>query len=334
MLKLGIVSAAQLGRPLTRLGKMKQASLLLLRDLAAAPDSDRYDTVLTHVLTANGTWRDTARDRFAALDRLLLRALQSRGPAGRPLTVLDVGVSSGITSVRLYELLKPHFRVKLIATDLMRDAVALRAPAGWAIVFDASRRPLQYVLGRFVLQGQGSESAFYPLNRLLRRFARWRMLPTAAALLERFDLRSKADFETTTIDGFELTKIPLLARETLQALANEPEFQFEVGNVLEPLRHRADVIRAMNVLTPAYFDDGSLRAGVRHCVAALNVRGLLILGRSPNHDPRDVKATIYANDGSGPLQPIHHLNGGYEAAALVEDELMGSPKEAPVCAVS
>lgn len=67
MLKLGIVSVAQLDRPLTWLGKKKHASLLLLRELSArgSQDAAHYDAVINHVLTANGT--DDPRDVLATI---------------------------------------------------------------------------------------------------------------------------------------------------------------------------------------------------------------------------------------------------------------------------
>ncbi len=320
MLKRGIVSYDQLERPLTWLGKKKHASLLLLGDLfrQPAPDGRHYETIFNQILTPNGTWKDSCVDRFAALDHMILATLAERWAPRTRLVVDDLGVSSGVTSVQLYELLRGQFSVDFLATDLYRDAIAVRSSrSNWIVVFDASGRELQHVLGWFVLPGQGRESALYPLNRVLRAISRRFLVPKAAEVFARYDARDHADFQTITIDRYEVTKLPLLSFECLRLARECDQFRVQVADVMQPLPRHADVIRAMNVLTPVYFDEARLRSGIANCVAALKPGGLLILGRSPMEEPYNVKATIYLNDGRG-LCALRRLNGGYEGDHLVE----------------
>jgi len=320
MLKRGIVSLDQLDRPLTWLGKKKHANLLLLADLfrQPAPDARHYDTIISQVITPNGTWKESCTDRFATLDRLTLATLAERWPGRRQLVITDLGASSGATSVQLFQLLRERFSLDFLATDLCRDAIAVRPRyAKWVIVFDADGRALQHVFSAFVLPGQGQESALYPINRALRALSRRLLVPKAAAVFSRCDARTLADFETIAVDRYKITKIPLLSYHCLRLLRECQQFRFEVVDVMQPLSRCADVIRVMNVLTPVYFDEARLRAGIGNCAAALNPGGLLILGRSPMEDPANAKATIYLND-AGAIRPLHRLNGGYEAHHLVE----------------
>lgn len=320
MLKRGIVTRAGLARPRSWLGARRYASLLLLRDLAAGEAAaEDYATIIRMIRMANGTWRDTFEGRHRSFDERLSHVVaQRRWPAG-PLRVVDVGASSGATSVELYETLRRRHAVDFVASDRWRDVFAFRwTRGGPTVVLDGDGNPIQWVAGRFVLPGQGEEPWLYPVNRRLRGRLAARWLAPSQALLARHDLGRLEDFASTTTEGVEVTRLPLLAPACLRCARERPDFRFEVADVLQPLPWRAHVLRAMNVLTPFHFGIADLRTAVGHCLDALAEGGLLVLGRSPSEHPGDLRATIFAREG-GELRVQTRTNGGCEIEDLVSE---------------
>lgn len=320
MIKLGVTSPAGLEQPFTQLGRRKHASLLLLRDLARRPPADlrSYDRIVERVLMPNGTWRETHAGRFLLLDRVLIDVLRERLPGVQRLTVTDVGASNGTTSLELYTRLRGIFpQVDFLATDLCRDAFAV-APADWhwAAIFEPGGELLQIVFGSLVLPGQGRESLAYPVNHLLRAAARLSLVPRARAVLRRMPTGLQ-DFECRRVGRWQVIKIPLLSHRCWERTRLDPDFRFDVHDVLRPLPRPAHLVRAMNVLTRVYFDDQTLARAIGNCLRAVHENGgILVTGRSPSADPQEVHATVFARVPGG-LEVVSRLNGGCEEEALV-----------------
>jgi hypothetical protein len=318
--KLGIVRRAKLGRRRTWFGARKFASVLLLHELASSSDqTGDYDPVLRLLQMANGTWRDSSSGRLAVLDRVLLALVRRRWPTETHLRVLDLGVASGITSVELFRTLQPWFSLEFVATDLWRHAIAVRhTHRRWSIIFDTRGAELQHIIGPFVLPGQGDEPVLYPVNRLLRSWSRRHLVPRARAALVGYDSGVHAEFETIGVGDCEVVKVPLLSAECLALCERSGDFHFETLDVLEPFGRQAEIVRAMNIITPSHFREAELRRALRHCLAALSADGVLVLGRSPTDEAADVGATIYGRQGAA-LQVLERINGGAEVEGLIED---------------
>ena len=134
----------------------------------------------------NGIWKDTRQGRFGRLDVEALEVITETHPRGTILEVNDLGVSSGSTSVEFYRVLHSAFMPTFVATDLWRDAFVIRnLKWGWITILDSAGNELQHVIGPFVLPGQGTELAIYPIDQVLRWLARRIELPRARAELER-----------------------------------------------------------------------------------------------------------------------------------------------------
>ena len=126
MLKFGVVRRAQLSRPYSWLGRKKLASLLLLQELFETPGccEEHYDIVL-RLRTSNGTWSETGKGRLAVIDAALLDVLATRRASGTPLSVFDISVANGVTSVDLYHALRSVFDVQFVAADRQGHAFAV-----------------------------------------------------------------------------------------------------------------------------------------------------------------------------------------------------------------
>ncbi len=313
MLKRGITTVRGLAHPHTVFGRPRHASLLLFAELAARPDGDAAaDRLVARVRLPNGTWKLTGAGRLGDVDALLCAQLRASVDPAAPLTVLDLGASTGVTSVALFDcLVREHPDVTFIASDLYRDAVAVRG-RGWTVLLTLGGEPLQYVVGPFVLPAQLTESPLYAGNRALRHLAERRLLPRARAALAALD-HAPPDGGTVPIAGLQVSRFSLLAAGCLARL-RDPRFRFEVIDVLQPIPWQATVVRALNVVTADNFDAFSLRRALRHCLAAVAPGGLLVLGRTAL-DGGHTRATCYRRTADG-VAPLARLRGGCELEAL------------------
>src|SRR5262245_46627940 len=127
MLKLGITTTRGLRSASRWLGRERHASFLLLESLAREEcrDPGTYDTLVARVRMPNGTWRQTTAGRLRLVDDALVGALRHTHPRSHALSVLDLGASTGVTSVDLYETLSQRWNVVSTASDLYRDAFAV-----------------------------------------------------------------------------------------------------------------------------------------------------------------------------------------------------------------
>lgn len=313
MLKRGITSVQGLARPHTVFGRPRHASLLLFAELAARPDGDAAaDRLVARVRLPNGTWKLTGSGRLADVDALLCAQIRATLGGGTPLTVLDLGASTGVTSVALFDCLsREHADLTFIASDLYRDALAVRG-RGWTVVLTLAGEPLQYVVGPFVLPAQLAESPLYAGNRALKRLAERRLLPRARTAIAALASEPPAD-GTVPVDGLQVSRFSLLAAGCRERL-RDPRFRFEVIDVLQPIAWRATVVRALNVVTADNFDALGLRRALRHCIDAVAPGGLLVLGRTALGGG-ETRATCYRRTGTG-LVPLARLRGGCELEGL------------------
>lgn len=320
MLKPGIVSCAALRRSSSWFGSLRHVSLLLLAELAKDParNADLYDRVVAQVRMQNGVWKRTGSGRLAEVDELALEVVRRRVPRGSELTVFDVAASSGVTSVEFFERLAREFAVEFVASDLYRDFFAVRSLRWpWAGVFDAFGKEVQQVIGPFVLPAQTQESPAYPVNRLLKRLGRALFVDAARSMLARPDVATLGAFATRRLDGYEVTKLPLLSSDCLRMAREDRRFRFDVWDILRPLPRRAHIIRAMNILSRDQFPDEQRGRAIRNLVDASLPHGLLIFGWSPSLHSNAVEATVYEVL-NGMLRPLASINGGSEIDRIVE----------------
>lgn len=319
MLKPGIVRYSDLHGSALWFGRRKLASLLLLRDLArrGSVDPAEYDALIRIVQMSNGVWRDTTKGRLVTVDRALVEAIGDRFPRGSHLVVSDLAASSGTTSVDLYVQLRPRYELEFIASDLARDAIAITSRGlPWTVVFEGRGDPLQYVIGPFVLPAHTTESLAYPVNRLLKRLCKRWLLPRALAVFENHSEDAQADFEAVVAGDYEIVRLPLLSYDCLEVLRHSSDFRFESIDLSERLPHCADVIRAMNILTPHHLNALQIRQGIRNLAEALNPGGLLVLGRSTGEGTGEVSATIYSKEANN-LEVVRRVNDGYDQEHLL-----------------
>lgn len=317
MLKPGIVTVDALRRPAAPHGRSRHASFLLLSDLAAhgCDDPSLYDRIIERVKLPNGIWKQTATGRLRDVDAMLMQVLKDTWTP-TPLTVLDLAVSTAVTSVELYETLRRHYDVRFVASDFFADLYAVRPlHRRWAIVMDQSGAVLQHVIGPFVLPGHITESAAYPVNRALKQISENWFAPRARTALDQVRQRDLPYFHAETVGELEVIRLPLLSYRCLDLMEHDPHFRFEALDILQPIPRSAFVVRAMNIITPDHFDPPTAERALLNCARAVEPGGILIIGRSDATEAGQEHVTFY-RVADGRLTPLARLHDGCEIEAV------------------
>ena len=256
---------------------------MLGEDGSRTPEAERR--FFAKLRLPNGTWKTTYSNRLDDLNQRLLEFL----PRDRRLDVMDVAVSSGVSTLEWSDQLVANgFHHRLVAGDLITEG-RLRSWGSWlAVLFDDSEEePLLLEVGPVTLPVRS--------ERRLIRMAR----PILSPLLR-------------AIPGGRRRSIPLVAAE----LRRRTEIEVVRDDVTVPGRFRSefDVIRAANLVQPAYFDEPTMREVLANLRDRLRDGGLLVVGRTAEDGTNH--ATIARRRGDH-FEPVASLNGGSEVSDLV-----------------
>lgn len=272
-------------------------------DARARGDLDGERRFFAGLRLRNGTFKTTHHNRLDDANALLVPAAAAL--ARRPLRVIDVGCSSGVSTVELHRALAAAgVASEVTGTDLMTEASYVRRPDGWAVLLDDEGQPIQVERGRWAVSWQWPPRRIELAARPLK-LARSRLLMAAELDGFRAALRSGRD-------GFTVTRVPL----TSSLVAAEPGVTVTTEDLSAPtLPGPFDVVRAANILNPGYFGEERLRAMIRTTLGRLADPGLLLITQTTagrNH------ATLFRREG-GAVRVVGELNGGNAAARLVRD---------------
>lgn len=231
----------------------------------------------------NGTWKTTFPHRLDDLNAALLDLL----PRDRRVDAMDVGISSGISTLEWIEQLRDAgVDCRMVAGDLDLGARLARWGDSAAVVFDGSgRRPL-------LLEVAGMAVPLRSARRSVR--------------LVRPPLE------------FLLRPVGRRARQTWMVgpgLRERPEVRLVEDDITVPGRFEGvfDVIRAANLVQRSYFNDATLRLIVANLRGRLRPGGLLALCQSVDDGNQ---ATIFRLDGDH-FSAIASLGDGVGVSDLV-----------------
>ncbi|HKT83505.1 MAG TPA: hypothetical protein VJQ84_06675 [Solirubrobacterales bacterium] len=249
----------------------------------ADPSPEVERRFFAKVRLPNGTWKTTYPDRLDDLNRLLGELL----PRGRELELMDVAVSSGISTVEWSDQLRaegvPH---RLLGGDIHPDGRLLSWGGWFAVLFDAAgREPLLLEAGSLTLPVRSA--------RRSARLVRPLLTPPLRLLADRG------------------RPVPLVSPR----LRRRPEIEVVRDDVTVPgrFRERFDVVRAANLIQPAYFDELTMRGILTNLRDRLREEGLLAVCRTGEDGAN--RATVFRRRGDR-LEPEGSLNGGSEVAEL------------------
>lgn len=248
--------------------------------------------------TANNTFKRTEPSRLAAIDAALIATLATHG--SRIGTVIDLGISSGITTLELLEKLHAagHF-AEVTGTDRSVRARLVALPLGCRALVEPGGHVLQYeVLGR----------AIRPWKR---RLDRWTGMAALRALVE-WRLRGPAVARAMSGEGEEVALLTPRLRWS-------DAFRWQEDDITRrnpDFTGRFDLVRAANLLNRHYFEPPALRDAVANTIAYLSGPGawLLVLR---THGASGHRGTLFRMDEGRRLSVVDRYGPGSEVEDLV-----------------
>jgi len=233
---------------------------------------------------SGGTTKETAPGRFQYRDEATLKIL-----GAGPHAVHDVAVSSGITSMELYELLTAHgISFKLWVSD--KFSKYFQKGTWIRRIYDADKKLLHaYCLG---ILADWKVSWKYPFTKFL------------------FLLLSKTDSP-----GGRVSEIPLYDPSLLKMLRSGAIAEMQFDLFATELPPQFTFVRCMNVLNLNYFPEDRILAALRLLNLSMREGGVLLVGRTG--DGGFNTATFFLKTGDGNLESILDLRGGSEIKSLV-----------------
>ena len=246
----------------------------------------------------NGTWKTTSHRRLDDLNALVLPHLPSR----RPLEVMDVACSSGVSSVEWLESLQ-HAGVdcRMIAGDASVNAFVLSIGRNLHALVDRHGRTMQYEIG-----GVGIE---VPLRK--RKMPRYGLrvlfIKTLAKMLgpTLSDPQSAARGEKRGIRWRPVQLVSPSIRRRSHLEVVEDDILVNKSYV-----RCFDVVRAANILNLLYFDRPTLVAMLMNLRERLRDGGRLVVCRTLNDNVNH--GTVFGLDADRNLRVLARLNDGSE----------------------
>ncbi|MCW4463436.1 hypothetical protein OK349_17140 [Sphingomonas sp. BT-65] len=248
--------------------------------------------------TANNTFKRTEPSRLAGIDAALVATLAAH--CSRVDTALDLGISSGVTTLELMEALRAaDHAVEVTGTDRSLRARLVALPHGCRALVEPNGHVLQYeVLGRAVRPWE-------------RRLDRWTGMAAVRALVE-WRLREPAMARAAAGDGEE---VALLSPRLRRAGA----FRWHEDDITrrnDAFVARFDLVRAANLLNRHYFAPDTLRDAVANTIAYLRgPRAWLLVLRT--HGASDHRGTLFRMGEGRRLAIIDRYGTGSEVEDLV-----------------
>jgi hypothetical protein len=260
------------------------------------------------VMLPNGTIKTTGADRMDDLNAAVFPYIAAI--TDRPIKIMDVGASSGISTLEWYEYLSgERVACEVTATDLIVYASLVSLAPNLAVLIDRNRTILHMdVLGKGAPPiANGVEGIFAGMIRMLFR----------AAMKVEDSLRPLNGYVQEAAAGRVLKCEPvtlltkrLVQHESVQLIeddllaANRPEF-----------KEAFHVVRAANILNRVYFSDPVLVQIVKKLKASLKPNGLLVICRT--EDNGDNNATLFQFTTDSKFRVLLRLGRGSEIEELV-----------------
>ena len=270
---------------------------------------EREDLFFHSIELRNGTRKTTRHRRLDDLNALVQRVL----PPQRPLEIMDVAVSSGVSTAEwLIALERAGVPCHMLAGDAVVNAFLISLGPRLRALSDRTGHLMQ-------LDIQGEAVRMPPPRRRDRiRYFPHMLLMRAATRL--FDL-GKLDRHRHSSTGEPMqrrlgaTCRPLtLMSPSLNRL---PQLQAVEDDILlnRDYTRRFHVLRAANILNLAYFDTATLQRMLRNLRARLLPGGLLIICRT--NDAEVNNASVFTLEKDGRFTTTARLNEGSEIEHLV-----------------
>jgi hypothetical protein len=310
VLRFGIYSERQYQRAGPRRRDLGAQVAYTLLDVGNDPSDERvamFEDVCFRLRTSNGTFRTSFAQRFVDLDTAALRWVGELFAPEAAIRIQDRAASHCLTSHDFAQrLFAAHANAEFEASDLFLCLYELSLAKGGKYVVEPNGQPLQYIRPPFVLSACHREPRRYPVNlwlgaRARRRFARF-ALPAGW-----MQSAGGVDYRVRPISCVHPRAVALASRD--------PRFRLSTRSVFDVTPQACDVLRTMNILNRAYFEEQQLKTAVSAAFDSVRAGGLWIVGRTWEDDFSN-HATLFLR-GSAAWQILDRIGQGSELEPLV-----------------
>lgn len=255
----------------------------------------------------NGTFKFTYPNRLEDLNDLVNQFLSP----GQPLKVMDVAVSSGITTAEwIASLKRAGIEPEVIAGDSVVNAFLISVGKHMHVLVDSTGYQLQLdVWGNAIstpIAKRSLISYFFPV--MLLKTAVLLLFPYFQKICSGKSASKSARRFGVTCHSIQLVSPSLKHFENLAVI--EDDILMNTG-----FKQCFDVIRAANILNRSYFSDSILSRMLLNLRSRLVLNGLLVLCRTNENGTN--RATIFSLGQSGEFEVVARLNGGIDIESLV-----------------
>ena len=250
--------------------------------------NNKYDKLdFSFIRYGDKTSKHTSANRFFDLDNLVLKNLNDTDNK-----ILDIGISSGITSYELYEkLIKAKKKFKLSLCDKFSK---FYYQSGFLdIVYDHKKNKKNIYFLKILFDPNLSPIFF------ISKFFYY--------IISLFGNRSSNYKEINLLDKKILTKIE----------KGEIEY-FDLDIFNSFLKQKYSFIRCMNVLNLSYFSEDKILLGIKNIFKLLREEGYLIIGRTNDKGINNVSLYIKKKN---KLKVLRKVNKGCDINHLILKEI-------------
>jgi len=256
------------------------------------------DRFFRGICLPNGTYKTTGTNRLHEIDDALCRFLKD---TRKDLEILDVGVSSGVTSLELVETMTQQgFKPRLTAVDITIHAFLSRLPGGIDVLCESKGHILQIACPLFV-KGRPHQ----PFSSLLRA-----ILQSGIVILEA--LMKMGVFRCTDTKPVMLVSPRLLDKPEITIAEHDL-------NDDKPEWHgQFDVVRAANILNEAYFGRPVLKKMLGYLCSYVRPNGFLVLVQTLESDNSN-HGTIFTLSADGKFSIACRIGDGHGLESLAHE---------------
>jgi len=265
----------------------------------------------SNIIVRNGTFKTTNHRRLDDLNELVQKYL----PSERPLQLMDVAVSSGISTGEWMAFLdRAGVSSRMVAGDLFIKGFLLSVDDNVRVLVDDTGYLLQFdIRGKAIRPRMGKRALLLNLFRLL---AIRRCEKAASQFALALRTIPPAQLQSTVFERWGLSYRALkLVSPSLTKFAELEVVEDDILHDVNNYRHSFHVVRAANILNLGYFTEPVLTQMLRNLRSRLLPGGILIVCRTNHQNVNN--ATVFALNEDGTFIVKARLNDGSEVESLV-----------------
>lgn len=255
----------------------------------------------TSLMTRNKTYKTTFHDRFSDISPYLRDYLLHLGSPSQH--ILDVGVSSGISTVELYdELRRGGLEVRILATDTLIDAYLVEVFPGCHALLDPDGFPLRFDFPLGTMKPWVKRDDYFSGLFIVRKFVNTVFTRRAHRILEKTGDARVIEVKLLTPRALDKVDISVCTDD--------------IGRYNRAFASRFDFVRAANILNKGYFSADMLSTIIGNIGRYLRKpHGSFLVVRT--HHDRTNHGTLFRLGSGQHFEVVHRFGAGSEIEDLV-----------------